>query len=429
MAKPSRRTPFVVLLLMAGITGVPLAGQKAVPRAPKASPADYPAGPPFTVDNLLELLSGVKRNILTEERLMMGLRKRGVDFPATNDSLSRLVDAGASETVLGILWKLSAAVQPSPAPPPPPKPALGMLLKCNPAECEVRINDRPFQTTKEGRALVEGLDPGRTIVDFRKNGFDPRTDVVDIPASNSGTAPAHEVSLHPTEETQRLWGQKLIEGMRRNVTAVAIPRTLTGTLKISNGAVPISDVVIRFETSGIANIEIQSAVGRASITCLFARCLPSSRSFFSRQKAELRPGKQLKAEEVEGYIPDLEAFLIYEFGETLSRLTDANSVPASLIEPSVASGPKTIRVANAAGTYSVDLGGDMKPSTLEYDSTTGVGPTGARVIYSDYQKIGEVDYPSTTQLKLGGDKRSILFQARGLAGSSASGSTNSPASK
>jgi hypothetical protein len=417
-ANSNRLRPLMFPLIAAGIclTAVFLPGQKAPPaRQSKQATADYPPGPPFSVENVIELLSGIKRNILTEERLMMGLHKRGVDFRPTPELLSRLSDAGASDAVLGAVWKLAVAVPiPPPAPPPPPKPSFSMVMLCHPAECEVRVNDRPFEKTKSGQLLLENLDPGRMIVDLRKDGFDARTEVVDVPDKSSGTPTSHEVTLRPTEETQRQWGEDIKATALKAVVLNSAPRTVNGTVKISDHAGAIFDVAIHFEASGITNIELQTPAGHASIACRSARCLPSTKSFLSRQKAELlRSGKQLKAEDVEEYIPDLEVLLVYEFNEVFSRLLSSKGLATSSAEPSD-SGAKALRIAAADSVYTVGFGADMKPASLVSELTTGAGPAGIRAFYSEYKKVGDLDYPSTTELKFGSEQHSILFQAHSI---------------
>jgi hypothetical protein len=416
VANSNRSRALMFPLLAAGIyfTPVSIPGQKAPPARQSKPAADYPPGPPFSVENVIELLSGIKRNILTEERLMMGLRKRGVDFRPTPELLSQLSDAGASDAVLGAVWKLAVAAPIPPAPPPPPKPTFSMVMQCHPAECEVRVNERPFQKTKAGQLLVENLDPGRTIVDFRRDGFDARTDVVDVPDKSSGAPSSHEVTLHPTEETQRQWGEDMKAAALKAVVLNSAPRTVNGTVKISDHAGAIFDVGIHFEASGITNIELQTPAGHASIACRSARCLPSTKSFFSRQKAELlRSGKQLKAEDVEEYIPDLEVLLVYEFNELFSRLLDSKNLATSAAEPS-GPGTKALRVTAVDSVYTVEIGTDMKPASLASELAAGVGPAGIRASYSEYKKVGDLDYPSTTELKFGSEQHSILFQAHSI---------------
>ena len=392
----------------------PLAGQKAPLRSSKPAIVDYPAGPAFSVENVIELVTSVKRNILTEERLMMGLRKRGVDFRPTPEVLSRLVESGASDAVIGVVWKLAVAAPPPPPPPPPPKPTSALAIQCHPAECEVRANDGPFQKTKDGRLLVEGLDPGPVILNFRKDGFDPSTEVVDVPGQNTGVPPSHEVSLHPTEETQRQRGEELAAALRKAASPNPALRALTGNVKVSGDAAASFDVVIHFEPAGVANVELQAQAGHAVIVCHSARCLPSAKSFFGRQKAELtRAGKQLKAEDAEGYVPAVEVLLLYEFDEMFSRLLDPQSIAASSLPLSGDAAPEVLRIANGDNAYLIELDGNSRPAGLRTE-LTGAGPVGIRAAYRDYKKIGDQDYPSTTELKFGDDKQTILFQAHAI---------------
>ena len=416
VANSSLRKAFHAALLTTLLcAGPPLADAQKAPamRPAKPNTADYPAGPPFSVDNVLDLLSAIKRNILTEERLMMGLRKRGVDFHPTPEALTRLNDAGASDAVLGAIWKLAVTVPVTPPPPPPAKPTFTLTVACQPAECEAAASGGPFQSTKDGRLQIEGLDAGRVVVDFRKTGFEPRTDVVTV--SEKGTA--NEVTLRPTDETQQHWGEDLASAVLKAITLNTTPRVVTGTVRTSDHGGAIFDVAIHFEASGAANVELQTPAGHATISCRLARCLPSTKSLLGK----LRAGKQLKTEDVEDYVPDIEVLLTYEFDEVFSRLLNGKPMATAPMDPS---GPanKALRVAASDSEYLIETGADLKPARLTSELATGSGPAGIKAVYGEYRKVGDLDYPSTTELKFGAEQRSILFQAHGI-------SLTAPASK
>jgi hypothetical protein len=373
-------------------------------------------GPPFTVETLEKTIPSVRRGIMTEERLIDGLKHRGVDFPPMPETFSRLSNAGCSELVLETVRELATAKFPPPPPPPPPapepeKPKLKMLFKCEPAECQVRIGDKPYSTTKNGEFLFDGLDPGRIIVDSRKEGFNPRTEVVEVQDSGSGATIRHAVVLQPTEESQHQWGQQIIQGMLTAIRLQTGPRTITGTLKISKPSLTAFDVVATFEEAGSATFELRSSAGGAQIACKADRCsLVSNKNILSHLGLG---GKQLKPDEIQPMLSDLEVFLAYEFEEFLAGLADATTSSTAAVNPSSSAEPKTFRVARTSGSYTVQLGDAMRPSNIAYDSSTGVG-SGIHVTYSDYKKIGDADYPATTELKFGGAAHSILFQAQNL---------------
>jgi hypothetical protein len=373
-------------------------------------------GPPFTVEILERTISNVKRGVMPEARLLQGLKARGVDFPPRPETLSRLSNAGCSELVLETVRELAIAkFPPAPAPPPPApepeKPKLKMLFKCEPAECQVRIGDKPYNTTQNGKFLFDRLDPGRIIVDSRKEGFMPRTDVVDLQDLGSGATAEHAVVLQPTEESQRQWGQQIMQGMLAAIRLHAGPRAVTGTLKISKPSVTAFDVLVSFEGAGSATFELRSAAGVAQVLCKADRCgLVSSKNIFSHLGLG---GKQLKPEEIQPILSDLEVFLAYEFEAFLGGLVDATTSATAAVNPSSSAEPRTFRIARTSGIYTVQLGDAMRPSNIAYDSSTGIG-SGIHVTYSDYKKVGDTDYPATTELKFGSADHSVLFQAQNV---------------
>jgi hypothetical protein len=137
--------------------------------------------------------------------------------------------------------------------------------------------------------------------------------------------------------------------------------------------------------------------------------LPSTKSLLGK----LRAGKQLKTEDVEDYIPDIEVLLFYEFDEVFSRLLNGKPMASAAADPS-GPGNKSVRVTASDSAYLMEPGADLKPARLASELATGGGPAGIKAVYGEYKKIGDLDYPSTTELKFGAEQRSILFQAHGI---------------
>jgi hypothetical protein len=411
---------FCALLILTSLLSITPAvrGQKKDSKATRPV-VPYPPGPAFTIEGVVGLISQVNRKVLTEDRIIMGLNTRGVDFPPTAETLSRLKSLGASASVLEILLELGEKKfpRPPPVPPPPPPAKVKMLFKCEPGECQVRVGNQPFQMTTKGEFLFEGLDPGRIIVDSQKEGFNPRTDVANLQDAGPGATVPFPVVLMPTEESQHRWGQQVMQDMLGAVRLQAGPRTVTGTLKIS-GTTPITlELIVHFEARGAATVELQSAAGRGVAMCNPERCVIPTKALLGRLKTQL-VGKQLKPEEIEKFVPDLESFLTYEFEEFMATLAELQGGATAMANP-VPSAEMHFRIARSTGSYTVQLGEGMKAANIAYYSATGVG-TGVRVAYTDYKKTGDMDYPSTTELKFGSDNHSIVFQARTVAHSQAS---------
>jgi hypothetical protein len=372
-------------------------------------------GRPLTIDNLIKLISAVNSKIEPESRVTAGLKARGIDFPPTPEALSRLINAGASEPVLALVRELGAKSLPptplsNPVPSPPQKPKLRILIKCEPAECQVRLGDGPFQTTSSGELLFEGLDTGRLIVESQKDGFRKQVEVVDLQSTGTGAPVRHDILLLPTEELQRRWGQQLIQDMVSAVQLRTGPRKITGTLKILSSPAVTLDVIAQFEAHATAAFELQFATGSATISCKSGRCFASIKPA-SRIKIPLGGGKKLKLEEIEPFVPDVEALLAYEFEELTANLFDGRADAMAMADPATSAEPKTFRVPRASGVYTVQLNSGMRPVVVAYESSLGVG-AGIRVNYSEFKKFGDREYPSATELIFGRDHRAMVFQAR-----------------
>src|SRR5579863_9419618 len=150
------------------VTVVPGLGAPTDPKTAhgKKSSDPFLTGDPFTLDQVLLLL---KQDAIPLRRRREAIESRGIAFPLSADTLSKLQSAGVPDEILEVIKSKANAVASAVASKPVAK---GMLsVTCAPAECQVSLNGTAIGPTSGGKLEVAGLTPGNWVVDLGKDGF------------------------------------------------------------------------------------------------------------------------------------------------------------------------------------------------------------------------------------------------------------------
>src|SRR5277367_672892 len=87
-----------------------------------------------------ELIDKVKSHDFTEAQAVRIIKVDGVDFEGSDDNLNALRNLGASDVILDAIRSVAPAPVRPPKPPPPPTGTLS--VRCDPAECDIKINGK-----------------------------------------------------------------------------------------------------------------------------------------------------------------------------------------------------------------------------------------------------------------------------------------------
>src|SRR5580658_1514169 len=154
------------------------------------------------------LITFVKNGVRTEPQAVSLIKTRGVDFAANEDNLGALRKFGASEAILDAI---RSTAPPPPRPPdPPPVPKGTLSVRCDPAECDIRINGQLLGPTSHSQLARGGLNLGEVEVEFEKDGYLGQQKIVKITAE---PGPEIAVVLEPTEATKAANGKRLFIAM------------------------------------------------------------------------------------------------------------------------------------------------------------------------------------------------------------------------
>src|ERR1051326_4570256 len=180
---------------------VPLTAQNPTPVA-TTSPKKRAPAPKVGLDDLkLHVKKEAEGSFAPGDAANFIKTRGGVAFVCTAEIRDELRKMGATDSALG----LSECPYPWSAPQTPPaaSPAAAgpVAVNCVPDDCEIAVLSMPLLRAEKGVKTITGLPPGKTTLEFRREGFQSSSQIVTLKERESSVSAA----LKPLESTQRQW--------------------------------------------------------------------------------------------------------------------------------------------------------------------------------------------------------------------------------
>jgi hypothetical protein len=357
----------------------PVAKQEADKLDSSKKPDPFFTGPAFSLQQLVQAAGAV-----FEERLIKAIQSRGISFYPDQEAVGALSKAGASEKVLDAVRQATA-----PAPPQPVEEETNDLsVKCEPVECEVLVDGIAKGSTTGGALTIPNLRTGRVKVAFRKQGYLPVEALVDI-AKGPPVEKSVTLGANPDLSQQlgrQLWRQILATVGGRDFLTQAASVTGSGTAVVfdSKGQRSEWSIIARFH-SGSAYFKMAGA--GLDFTVVFDK---------GTRKASKSFAKVAGAVEIEN---DLRLFIKYQLNALIASINGGKYRLLANVPPEIKPGGLTLRAETAADRYQVTAGDNFLPASVRFESAAGLG-SGLQVLYADYLKSGNVQYPKQMVIKL-----------------------------
>ena len=395
-----------ILILVIAVSGL-VSAQNAAKRDP------FLEGPPLSLPAVLDLVP-----VESEGRLLKAIAARGIDFPITSLNRQKLLQAGTSPKLMNLLQQKAPPLPaqpspppeppppsqpppppqlpppPQPPPPPPPEPNGMLTVRCEPAECDISLQGGAPASTNQGQAGFSGLRTGEVFVDFKKAGYIGQQLSATIRPNAETFISA---KLEPDNDTLVAFSKRMSEAMQRAVGGPAIHRdlvsfTATGSVSFfdSGGATSQWTLSATFHPGQVI-LEAKSSVGTFKLDCRGETCeVNSGKAFLSRD---------LKPEQAQIVETGLREFREWHFGRLADRLYSnrLKATPKSANIPN--SSEQLVHLENSSESFDVTLDDKFLPALVLFESRSGLG-SGLTVAFSDYTKVGESQYPKTTEIKL-----------------------------
>lgn len=355
------------------------------------------------MSDVLRMIEGIAAQSFREERMIEGVRARGVDFVLTPEMEQVLKGAGAPDRVLETIRAKAKA--PPPPPPSPPKPG-SLAVFCVPAECEIRVNGGSPQTTQNGQALIVELPAGKAVVDIAREGFISDQQAVVVPAG-----PARlDVKLEPTTETRARMGAAAFD---RILKAIGTSRDLKGygeiaavgtaTTTDATGAVMEWHIEFRLAPPDLAQLQASNPSGSLTLLCRGEQC--ATRTGGSRVPFG---GKRLKPDESARLIDNLHLFRRYQIREVLEQLTSPQVRFTARVIPT-AGEEQQLEGKRGQERYEITADGNGLPLLVVFRSETSP-MSESRFLFADYVAAGTTQYPRRTEIRIAGSKQGIAVR-------------------
>ena len=374
-----------------GFAAPPQRGGVAAPRNSGASRKDaFLSGKPFTLEELVDLIPD-----LFENRIQRGIEARGLAFPATPDNLERLRNAGASEGLLRLITRTA----PPASPPSVARESLAgpVTVVCSPPECEVAVLGTSRGMTEGGVKVIDGLPPGKTYLEARKDGFEG----AQVEVRLEPRVPVRQlIVLAPTPSTKEKFGSQLFARM---IEVLGGEPGLLDMQSLTGSGTTIWQDLEGKRTEWALNMRLRLPdsvyweMSGAGIKWWVSQSAGHSK--FGEKRRNLFGGRRLKGsrEAIEGE-NSVARFLAYQLPAVAQRIReDKMRLLAAEAQPSGSAGTD-LRAESAGDSYTIGLAPDFTPRRIVYQSASGVD-SGLEVLYSDFRTAGRARYPMSMAVK------------------------------
>jgi hypothetical protein len=385
-----RLIPFAILAAAVTIAPGARAATDPKPAHSKKSSDSFLSGDPFTLDQILLLL---KQDAIPLRRRKEAIENRGVAFAMSNDTVLKLQSAGASDDILDVIKSKAP-----PVPPPPvaaPKPvAKGMLaLSCAPLECQVSLNGSSIGATAGGKLEVAGLTPGNWTVEFTKEGFASRQNIVMVePAKSTALA----ATLDPDRAAREAFGKQLFlkviaslggeDGLK---TLGSVQARGSTTLWGHDGTSVRWTLLMRNRTDRAL---FQAKSGRILHEVMF-------------EGSEFKASKNLTGNDALQLPTDFGMIRDYQLPALIARLQGSAYKLMADHPDAVAGEDYSIVAESGTDKISIGLDSNFHPQRVKIATDTGIGSV--LITYADYIHNGSSYYPKTMMIKPDGQQQGI----------------------
>ncbi|HUA20371.1 MAG TPA: PEGA domain-containing protein [Bryobacteraceae bacterium] len=390
-----RRAIRFFLCLAALVAPAALSPLAAAPAARKTARSSDPflSGEPFTLDQVIRLL---KEDAIPLRRRKEAIENRGVAFPVSADTLTKLRAAGANEEILEVIKNKAKTVAAAPPPAPKPSPKGSLSVTCAPAECQITLNGTSIGSTASGTLQATGLTPGVWVVDFAKSGYVGRQATVAVDANKLAEVSA---TLTPSPATLQAYGAHL----------------LAKVLKAFGGDTGIKTLGY-VEATG--STTVWDADGHSVRWTLLMRNWPDRALFQVRsgklmhevlfEGSEFKASKNLKGDEALTLPTDFGTLRDHQLSALLALLQKPEfKVTANHLDP-VPGEEFSLFAESGTEKISIGLNADYRPERVKIVTDTGIGS--AMLTYSDYVQSGSSFYPKSMKVKPEGKEQGVEVQ-------------------
>jgi hypothetical protein len=339
---------------------------------------------PLSLSEVRELAVALGGGILNQKEVLDKL-ERGVDFEASVENLETLRSAGATRPIIDQIKKIA---------PQPRQPVGTLTLRCEPAECVIKLNGQPIGDTQDGQLVKTNVPFGEITVDFEREGYVAQQKTVQV---NAEVIPPIGVALKPTAFTKGENGKKLLAlmlhalGVQAGLKALS---NLTGTGAITSfaeGKQSDWDFDLATGPPALIEMKVTGTAGVLAFECNGERCA---------EKKKGRPrGKPLVGPLSDKLQTNLRAFSRYNLAAVLEAIGSQSVRFTSLTADSNSKKDQRLRAEAQDSIYEIVIGNDLLPSLVEYESKGGLG-SGLKVSYADYIKVNDFRYPKRTTIRL-----------------------------
>jgi len=391
-----RATLFVLSTALFGampalLTAQPIAENKLPSAHAKKSDDPFLNGAPFTFDQVLKLVGD---SPIPLHRRRDAIQARGIDFALGSEELDKLKTAGASDDVLELIKskaKVSSAATAHVV--PKPAPTGGIVLSCSPNECDITLNGKSIGPTLGGKLEVSKLNPGKWVVDFKKDGYLAHQNTVTVEADKVATLAA---VLEPSKGTLEAYGTALFKKMIQAIGGDDAVQALASVQAVGSTTIWTHD-----GTSVRWTLLLRNRPDRALFQARAGNILHEV-SFIGSQYNNSKNLKGPDALELPthfGFIRDaMLAAVITRLQNPEFKITAKHALPAEGDE-------YTLLAENSAEKVSIGLDDQSRPVRVKITTTTGVGS--AAIAYSEYFKGDRAYWPKSVQIKPDGWQHGI----------------------
>ncbi len=359
-------------------------------KAAHARAADpFLSGPPLTLDQVRRLLH---EDAIPLHRRKEAIQNRGVSFSVSPQTLETLKEAGATPEILDLIQsKAPPAVVAAVA--PPKRELRGRLVvKCEPAECNVSLNGIARGSSDGGIMELAGLTAGKWVVDVSKDGYLSHQSVVNVDPDQTASIAA---SLDPSHSTEETLGANLFQKMIDALGGEA------GLAELASVQAAGSTTIARDGASVRWTVLMRNRPDRALFQARAGAILHEV-GFVGN---EFTASKKLKGEDAMelptdfGYIRDNQLpALITRLRNPQYKLIAKHALPVQGEE-------FQLFAETTAEKIAIGLDSASRPQRVRITTEAGVGSL--TVTYDDYLADGHTFFPKTMEIKPDGRARGI----------------------
>jgi hypothetical protein len=372
------------------VTGIGASGQfvgpNPQPKRRKAEVKPRPctdlAGEPLNLSDVITALVAPER----KQCIAGQVEKRGVSFQRTALITDTLRGLSAPPELIRLI----------PETPPPAKPAYAgpLTIACQPANCEIVVNDRYYGEAKQGEKTIDGLPAGPTVLRVSGSLMEAEVRNTDLPPE---AAHREAFALRPVAEIRSAAGRDLLNRTIRALGGVEGLNTMAefegrGTVEVKTGDSDPQEWTLNFQQKwDEVSLRLVRQKGECTATIHTGPAEATCKGKLRGSPDEVQAARIALS------------FHRSQLAAALGRLVTANVTSAS--------GTKAAFQAETDGaSYRVEVGEQNLPVEMIYRPRKDVPPVKAE--FSDYTEMEDTRFPQQIVLTEpdDGKDRSTVFR-------------------